>query len=441
MIGLLERPTSKVEIIARFDPLDWQVEPWRDTSPVILLTGSAGGGKSRLAAEKLHAFCKRYSGATALMLRKTRESMSNSTVLFVDRVVIGDDPQVRHIHTVRRFEYANGSILVYGGMADEEQREQIRSIGQDGSVDIVWMEEATAFTEDDFNEVKARMRGKAASWRQIILTTNPDAPNHWINTRLIQGGEAKVYYSSAADNRYNPAEYRESLQSLTGVLKKRLADGLWVAAEGMYFTEWDEEQHICKAFEVPATWTRWLAVDYGFAEPWCVLWFARDPADKSRVYIYRESYATGLRDEQQAEKIVEASKGERISIPVGDPSMFNKRVEQRKPSIAWVYWSKGVPLRPAFNDRIAGWQVVRRALAWDEDHKPRLQIMEGRAPNLVRTLPSMVHDPLDSEDLADKIKSMKTEDHAVDALRYGLVLEAMPEQQRAKLMDFRVEAG
>ncbi len=433
MIGVLERPIPKLEIIAPFDPLDWQIEPWRDTSPVILLTGSAGGGKSRLAAEKLHAFCKRYPGATALMLRKTRESMSNSTVLFVDRVVIGDDPQVRHIQTVHRFEYGNGSILVYGGMADEEQREQIRSIGQDGSVDIVWMEEATAFTEDDFNEVRARMRGKAAPWTQIILTTNPDAPDHWINRRLILGCEAHVYYSTAADNPHNPREYREALQKLTGVLKKRLADGQWVAAEGMFFTEWDPERHICQPFDIPSTWTRWLATDYGFAEPWCVLWFARDPGNKHHVYVYREAYATGLRDEQQAEAIVRATKDERISAAVGDPSMFNKRTEQGRPSIAQVYWAKGVPLQPAFNDRVAGWQIVRRALAWDEENKPRLQIMRDRAPNLIRTLPSMVHDPLDSEDLADKLKGVKTEDHAVDALRYGLALEVMPERSVTRL--------
>jgi hypothetical protein len=38
----------------------------------------------------------------------------------------------------------------------------------------------------------------------------------------------------------------------------------------------------------------------------------------------------------------------------------------------------------------------------------------------------MVVDPLDAEDLADAIKGKKTEDHAVDALRYGLVAEASP---------------
>ncbi len=53
------------------------------------LTGSAGGGKSRLAAEKINGFCLRYPGATAVALRKTRNSMTNSTALFLERTVIG----------------------------------------------------------------------------------------------------------------------------------------------------------------------------------------------------------------------------------------------------------------------------------------------------------------------------------------------------------------
>ena len=106
-----------------FTPLPWQVAPWLCTDPILLLTGSAGGGKSHLAAENLHGFCLRYPGAMALMVRKTRESMINSTVLFLQRHVIGPDPHVVHLPSKHRFEYRNGSILAYGGMADEAQRE------------------------------------------------------------------------------------------------------------------------------------------------------------------------------------------------------------------------------------------------------------------------------------------------------------------------------
>jgi hypothetical protein len=40
----------------------------------------------------------------------------------------------------------------------------------------------------------------------------------------------------------------------------------------------------------------------------------------------------------------------------------------------------------------------------------------------------MVRDPLDPEDLADEIDHKKTDDHALDALRYALMSEGQPRQ-------------
>lgn len=226
--------------LAPYRPLPWQVAPWRDTSPIILLTGSAGGGKSRLAAEKLHGFCLRYPGAMALMLRKTRVSMTNSTVLFVERKIIGPDRGVRHVTSKSRFEYAASSILAYAGLDDEKQQERLKSVGQDGGIDIGWLEEANEFTEEDYNAIIARMRGKAAPWRQIILSCNPDAPTHWIYRRLILGKEATVYYSQTTDNPENPADYIDSLGKLTGVQADRLRDGKWVQASGLVYDTWSD---------------------------------------------------------------------------------------------------------------------------------------------------------------------------------------------------------
>jgi len=268
-----------------YRPLDWQIAPWRDKSPILLLTGSAGGGKSRLAAEKLHGYLLRYPNAMGLAVRKTRNSMTNSTVLFLERTVIGDDPQVTHYPSKNRFEYANGSILAYGGMANEEQREQIRSIGSGGSVDMAWMEEATRFTEDDYNEIMPRMRGTAANWRQVILTTNPDTPSHWIHRRLIEGGEARVYLSGAPDNPYNPEDYLVALDRLTGPLRDRLRDGRWVQAEGAVYPEWDATVHLIDPFPVPAEWRRFRSIDFGYTNPFVCQWWAID--GDGRMYLYR----------------------------------------------------------------------------------------------------------------------------------------------------------
>lgn len=250
--------------IAPFRPLPWQIAPWRDTSSVVLLEGGAGGGKSRLAAEKIHAFCLKYSGATGLMVRKTREAMSNSTVLQFVRGVVASDPNVVHRPSDHRFEYSNGSIIAYGGMKDEAQRQQLRSIGIRGGLDFIWMEEANAFVESDFNELIPRLRGTAASWRQILLTTNPDSPMHWIYRRLIAGGGAQVYRSMAVDNTYNPEDYVENLKTVTGVEGERLAKGLWTRAEGLVYEGWSSENITEQADYIPDGGSVYWAADDGY---------------------------------------------------------------------------------------------------------------------------------------------------------------------------------
>ncbi len=271
---------------ANFTALDWQIPPWEDKSRIVLLTGSAGGGKSRVAAEKMHGYLKEYPGATGLMLRKAREYASKSIVPFMEHTVMGDDTGVikRQSHT--SFYYDNESVLYWGGMKDDSQREGLRSIGKDGAVDIIWVEEAHQFSENDFNELLARLRGTHAPWRQIILTTNPDAPTHWIYQRLIKGGEAKVYYSGAADNTYNPKEYVDILDSLTGVLHSRLALGRWVQAEGAVYPGFDPEIHLID--ELPDI-ERWIVgIEFGYTNPFvCTLW-GLDADNRHRWHAVRQ---------------------------------------------------------------------------------------------------------------------------------------------------------
>lgn len=213
-----------------FEPLPWQVGPLNDKSPVILLTGSAGGGKSLVAAEKVNAYMLKYPGARGLLIRKAREYATKSMVPLMRSVIpysVG-----RYRKSDMMFEYKNGSMIAVGGMRDEDQREAIRSIFERGGLDIVWIEEANALTYEDYQELRVRMRGKATSWRQIILTTNPGGAAHWIKRRLIDGGEAVVYRSSAVDNPHNPSDYISVLNTLTGLQYDRLVRGLWKSAEG-----------------------------------------------------------------------------------------------------------------------------------------------------------------------------------------------------------------
>ncbi len=410
------------ELASTFNPLPWQVAPWRHKGNVMLLTGSAGGGKSYLAAFKLHAFCLMYPGAMALMLRKTRESMTNSTVLFMDRGIIAGATTVTHYPSKHRFEYKNGSILAYGGMADDQQREQIRSIGQDGSVDIVWMEEATGFTENDYNEVTARIRGKAASWRQIILTTNPDTPSHWIYKRLIQGGEAAVFYSGAVDNTHNPAEYVGNLKRLTGVLGLRLSGGQWVQAEGAVYEEYSDPVHVVESYD-PAQIKRYVAgVDWGFTNPGVIQVYAID--GDGRMILVREVYRTKRLIDWWTAKAQELRDEYGIEAFHCDPA---------EPAYIAQFQAGNVPAVAAVNDIRPGIDAVKQRLMLADDGRPRLQFLRTANTDTDSDLefakrPTGALDeitayvwPKSAEGKPIKEVPVKENDHAMDTMRYAVM--------------------
>lgn len=243
-IAKLNEPSKKIA----FEPLDWQIKPWRDKNKIMILSSGAGTGKSRLACEKIHAFAMKYPESTVLAVRKNRSSMENSTILFLQNEIMGpNNIDVIHKSKYHRFEYSNRSILAYGGLKDDQQRESIRSIGLKGGVDMGLIEEANKVTREDLNEVLARIRGTAADWTQLILCTNPDSSTHHLYVDLILpclAGElpyVSYYTATVYENKYVSSDYIKNLEMLTGVQKQRLLYGKWVQSSGVVFDNWVDD--------------------------------------------------------------------------------------------------------------------------------------------------------------------------------------------------------
>lgn len=418
---------QKIIPTAPYEALPWQIDAWHDKARICVYGGSAGGGKSRAAAEKMHGFMLEYPGAVGLAVRKAREYASKSMV-YALKAAIGDDPSVRYNSSDLIFEYANGSRIFVAGMKDEVQKQAIRSINGDGSADFVWAEEANALTEDDYNELLARLRGKAASWRQILLTTNPDAPFHWIKTRLIDGGEASVHYSSAADNPHNPPEYLDVLNSITGVMGMRLAKGMWVQAEGVVYDVFSDSVHMVDS--MPRGWEQWRkirVIDFGYANPFVCQWWAI--SGDGVMYRYREIYMTKrtLFDPTRLEpdhitKINLLSSGERYEATICDHDAEDRATLQQA----------GISNIAAIKDVSRGIQAVQTRLAYDAKEKPRLfllknalvetddVLMQARKPSCTEQEFTVYAWEKIPDGKAEKEEPKKVYDHGMDALRYAV---------------------
>jgi len=409
---------DKSKILAPYKPLSWQVAPFYDKAQTLLLTGSAGGGKSRLAAEKVHAYCSHYKNSTWLIMRKAREWAGKSIVPFMWKTVMGCDPSIKFKESEGAFFYDNGSVIYSGGMMDDKQRESVRSIGGDGGLDGAWFEEANAFTRNDYEEIIGRVRHTAADWQQIILTTNPDSPSHWIYKDLIQGGGASVYYSGAKDNPNNSPAYIHNLQKLTGVMKDRLVDGKWVQAEGAIYDEYDPAIHLIDRDKCPPFIRHYRVVDFGYSNPFVCQWWGED-AD-GRLYRYREIYVTKKLVEDLTPHIVLLSKDENIDATIADHDAEDRATMQKH----------GINTQAAKKDVSPGIQAVKARLKVQPDGKPRLYFVRGALVEVDPFLedekkPTCTEDEITGyawkkypDGKPNKEEPVKVNDHGCDTTRY-----------------------
>lgn len=227
-------------------------ELWRGRGPELVLSGPAGTGKSRACLEKLHFCALKYPGMRGLIIRKTRESLSEAAlVTFEDKVLpeasaIAAGPR-RNYRQV--YHYPHGSEIVVGGL---DKPGKIMST----EYDMIYVQEATELEQADWLALTTRLRNNVMPYQQIIADCNPDAPTHWLWLRS-QAGQTQMLHSRHEDNPrlYQRGQwteegriYRERLERLgyrnpeTGEIQgteyQRLALGLWVLATGMVYSVW-----------------------------------------------------------------------------------------------------------------------------------------------------------------------------------------------------------
>jgi len=434
----------------------------------LLYGGAAGGGKSELLTYHVHQLSLRFPGHRSLLIRTSLPELRRSLIIRtqVRYAQVEVDAVLRSVDNVKAWWYGNGSIIEYGYCARDEDVGQFMS----AEYDFIGFDEATQFTPYQMLMISGRLRTSkkmAASGvrTHVMFATNPGDRGHTFLYQMLVGptqyGKYAVVYdvsngfedppivrlvelpedleelekleiehdpnnhlvvafvpSTVVDNPYIDPTYKKHLSMLPETERRQKLMGDWDTFSGQYFVEFQRDIHVIPPFPIPDSWQKYRGVDFGTANPYCCLWGAVDPADGT-MYIYREAYAKNLTAAQQARAIKGLSvstedKPENYVMSVGDPSMFNNTAGTGT-TVAGQYNSNGVILTRAKNQRIGGWQNVRRYMAPSPvDSVIRLKIFDN-CVNLIRTLPQMRHARTNPEDL-----DTKDEDHAVDALRYLL---------------------
>ena len=445
----------------------WKPDPGPQTAliacPVfeVFFGGARGGGKTEGSIGDWIQHQDKYAAnAVGVFFRRTLRQLEE--VIARTREIF---PHLGAKYHEQKSEWTmkNGARLKFRYIERDSDAQEY----QGHSYTRVYVEEVTNFPSPaPINMLRATLRSARGVPVGLRLTGNPGGPGHnWVKARYITpdpagykvirewtdgyAGEAgqwmeRVFIpSKLSDN--SSLKASGGLTQYVGQIRQAGSEqlvaawleGNWEMIDGAFFDCWDERVHVLPANtwlpRIPAYATRFRALDWGYARPFCVLWLAVSDGHwglpEDALLVYREWYGwtgmpnVGVRmNPDQVARGINERESESVQYGVADPAIW---IRDGGPPIGETLAIYGAAFRRADNKRIPGWAEVRGRLVgrpdttWDGEARsrpnvPLLYILDCCSEGLIRTISSIQHDEKNVEDV-----DTDGEDHAVDTLRYG----------------------
>jgi len=377
----------------------------------LLYSGAFGAGKSRALVIKLISRAL-HPGMREGLCRKTLVSLKSSTLKTLLEPD-GDLPpvllpwQYTHNKSEHIIKIIGGGEIQYFGLDDPSK---IGSFNLSGCA----IDEAVDLTEDDYTMLRGRIRVRVKGQRnQLYGACNPGAPSHFLAQRFGLSLDHKcekncrAIMTKTSDNVFLPKDYIENLNQLTGVAFKRYVLGQWAGAEGIVYDRWDREVHIVQK-PLDTQWSRMLVCqDDGYTNPAVMLLLGED--SDGRIHIISEWYKSKQLEAQVIEYARSVDAQYSPDAFVIDPSA-KKLIEAMR--------NEGLSVIEANNDVLYGIRAVQGRLNVQGDGLPRLTVSPD-CENTIREFES--YEWMKERDGQSKDKPKKQFDHAMDALRYGIM--------------------
>lgn len=406
-----------------------------DTSPEVCIVGAAGTGKTVAALMKLHVDSLDTRAMQSLVVRQTHASLVASTLVAFEQFVAREALESGAVKWFggsgskpAGYYYPNGSTIMVGGM---DNPGKVLSM----NLDRVVVDEANQVSVTAYETLLTRLRGSAATYKQIVCATNPDHPEHWLKTRADDPEQQlRMYTSRHADNPYLAdrhgqwteagESYVRFLESLTGVRRLRYLNGVWAAAEGMVYGDWREDVNVIEWFEVPADWGTIVSIDFGFNNAFSLQVWRIDP--DGRMYLTHEWHQSGKLVEDWARDLKAwlTEQGLRPNAIVCDHDAEDRATLERHLKLPTLPARKGVS---------RGVQLVESRIRKAGDGRPRLYVfrnaLQGRDPiaeerktprGVAKEVLGYVWETIRGTDGVPKEVPKKLNDHAMDCLRYAV---------------------
>ena len=372
--------------INTYIPQEHQVAVHTDNHRFIGNFGGYGSGKTTTSREELYKHCFLTSNGNVLIGANVQSQYEQT----IKRDIEADIPRafVKEFSSQKQYmDLVNGARIMYRPFDDPNK---LRSY----NLSMFIIVEASEVKGESFVQLKTRLRHTAATlpeldadgtpkykmtrtgvpipiiksdWRKGIIESNPSSG--WIrndvllkSSQISKHGDIPDTYAvlkgeqdPAISSHITVSDVNEFLPPgfIKDVCKNKPA--YWVAryihgsfsySDGLVYPS--AINHVVKTFDVPPSWKRIVAYDYGLQDNSVYLFGAVDPV-KGTLYIYKEYVTNNKSIEQLAKIFHDETKdipiGGMICSPIIDPKSGPKRDYDKK-SLADHFLDYGIAFIP-----------------------------------------------------------------------------------------------
>ena len=372
-----------------------QSKAWKSEARFVAMIAGTGGGKSWYGPIWLYREIQKYPKDGFLVVSPTYP-MFQRIVLPRTKEFLGAVTGGEYRAGERIYYLPTGGKVFFGSADNPFSLEGVH-------VRAVWMDEAGQMKREAWDVALRRVgfyKGR------VLITTTPYNLG-WLKTEVFDRWKAGdrdyevVQFPSILNPAYPKEEFERAKATMPDWKFKMFYQGQFARPTGLIYQDFDPAKHVVEPFEIPANWRRIIGVDFGYNNPTAAVWLAVNP--DGVVYAYREYYQREKLPEESGREIKQLSGDDRIELVACDPS---------EPAAIEQYRRLGLPARAGYNAVKEGIEAV-------------IALMKSNRFFVFRGLVNLL-DEIENYRWAEKQEQLKDEpvkeyDHAVDALRYGIM--------------------
>jgi len=300
-----------------------QARAWKSNKRFVLMLAGTQGGKTAFGPWWLYREIKRLGAGDYLAVTTSYDlfmlkMLPEMLRVFVDVLGIGkwwgSSRTIEIAHPDEGFLASISTDTMWGRII-------LRSITAESGLEAAtvraaWLDECGQ-KEWTIDVWEAILRRLSLSQGRVLGTTTVYTTgwlkNSWYD-KWVEGDPHYdvVQFSSLENPAFPHDEFERARRELPDWRFRMFYKGEFTKPEGLIYDSFSPERHTCRRFDVPASWPRYLGIDFG-GKNMAALCYAEDPGT-GLLYCYRE-YLEG--DKTIAEHVKDITNGEDFDTCVG----------------------------------------------------------------------------------------------------------------------------